>query len=145
MTSQYKKGRIKYRRVLTSAFSFDLCRPVFRNRNCKREHHHWLPQNPILTIDANAKADVTCKWCLSVVNGITWLRRSQVGQYWKYCCQGQHPFFGWLSLLQLFLKNQQNWKITSLGGQKQLPPIIALFCYLQCTFQIILLWNDVLH
>ena len=48
---------------VTSAFaiSFDLCRAVLENTNVKCKHQHLLPQNPLLTFDANAKGDVTCK------------------------------------------------------------------------------------
>ena len=36
-----------------------LCRPVLVNANVKYKHHHLLPENPFLTFDVNARADVT--------------------------------------------------------------------------------------
>ena len=38
-----------------------LCRPVLVNANVKYKHHHLLPENPFLTFDVNASADVTGK------------------------------------------------------------------------------------
>ena len=52
--------------TFASAFSFDLFRHILENANVKCKHDHLLPQNPLLTFDANADADVTCKQGLNL-------------------------------------------------------------------------------
>ena len=51
---------LKIRPHVTSAFFFDLCRPVLENANVKCQHNHLLPWDLFLTSDVNANADVTC-------------------------------------------------------------------------------------